>query len=543
MTTTQAPKPPSPDVAVPRLGPVGMLRWAWRQLTSMKTALQLLLLLAVASVPGSLFPQRPANPAVVTQYIRDNPQSGPWLDRFQLFDVYSSVWFSAIYLLLFVSLIGCVIPRARQHWKALRSQPPRTPRRLSRLPEYGTMTVASGAALTPDRAIADAAGVLRRRGYRVQIRDTGTVLPSLGAERGYLKEAGNLLFHTALIGVLISVAVGGMFGYRGQKLIVEEEGFTNTEPGYDSFFPGTNFNPASLIPFSLTLDNFDVTFDRNPASYGNPIDFTAEMTVQDNPSAAPRQETLRVNEPIGFDGTNVYLIGNGYAPVVTVRDGEGNIALQGPVPSLPTDATYNSTIVIKAPDARPDQLGFVGFFLPTAMVDENGVAFGSDPDPFNPQLNLNSYTGDLGLDDGNPVSVYQLDTSDLTQLNGRDLPDGGIVLGAYQTYELPDGKGSITFDGLKRYVALDIVYDPGKAGALVFTTLALLGLIITLTTARRRVWIRAGRHEDGRTMIEYGLLARGEDHSLAKEAIRIGSALTTHWNSGINENRQEKSTP
>lgn len=541
MTTTQASKPPSPDAAMPRLGPVGMLRWAWRQLTSMKTALQLLLLLAVGSVPGSLFPQRPANPGVVTQYIRDNPKTGPWLDRFQLFDVYSSVWFSAIYLLLFVSLIGCVIPRARQHWKALRSQPPRTPRRLSRLPEYGTMTIASGAALAPDQAIADAAAILRRRGYRVQIRDTGTVLPSLGAERGYLKEAGNLLFHTALIGVLISVAVGGMFGYRGQKLIVEEEGFTNTEPGYDSFFPGTNFNPGSLVPFSLTLDDFDVTFDRNPASYGNPIDFTADMTVQDNPSTAPRQETLRVNEPIGFGGTNVYLIGNGYAPVVTVRDGEGNIALQGPVPSLPTDATYNSTIVIKAPDARPDQLGFVGFFLPTAMVDENGVAFGSDPDPFNPQLNLNSYTGDLGLDDGNPVSVYQLDTSDLTQLNGRDLPDGGIVLGAYQTYELPDGKGSITFDGLKRYVALDIVYDPGKAGALVFTTLALLGLIITLMTARRRVWVRAGRHEDGRTMVEYGLLARGEDHSLAKEAIRIGSALTTHWNDATDQNRQATS--
>ena len=540
MTTTKPPprKTPLEDVALPRLGPAGMLRWAWRQLTSMKTALQLLLLLAVAAVPGSLFPQRPANPAVVTQYIQDNPGTGPWLDRFQLFDVYSSVWFSAIYLLLFISLIGCVIPRAVQHWKALRSQPPRTPRRLSRLPEYGTMTVAAGTDLTPDRAIEDAARILRQRGYRVQLRDAGTDLPSVAAERGYLKEAGNLVFHTAMIGVLVSIAVGGMFGYRGQKLIIEGEGFTNAEPGYDSFFPGTSFNPGALVPFSLTLNKFDVTFDRNPASYGNPIDFAADMTVQDSPSDAPRQETLRVNEPIGFGGTNVYLIGNGYAPEITVRDGEGNIALQGPVPALPTDATYNSTIVIKAPDARPDQLGFVGFFLPTAMVDENGVAFGSDPDPYNPQLNLNSYTGDLGLDDGNPVSVYQLDTTELTQLNGRDLPDGGIVLGAYQTYELPDGKGSITFDGLKRYVALDIVYDPGKAGALVFTTLALFGLIITLTTARRRVWIRAGQHEDGRTMVEYGLLARGEDHSLAKEAIRIGSALTTHWNKAHDQNRQ-----
>ena len=144
------------DVALPALGLRGTLRWAWTQLTSMRTALFLLLLLAVAAVPGSLFPQRPANPGAVTQYIQDNPDTGPWLDRFQLFDVYASVWFSAIYLLLFISLIGCVIPRAKVHWKALRSKPPRTPTRLSRLPEYGTLAVPAGTGLTAADAAREA---------------------------------------------------------------------------------------------------------------------------------------------------------------------------------------------------------------------------------------------------------------------------------------------------------------------------------------------------------------------------------------------------
>ena len=521
----------SPEIQDPpvSLNGVEVLRWAWRQLTSMRTALQLLLLLAVAAVPGSLFPQRPANPAVVTQYLEDNPEIGPWMDRFQLFDVYSSVWFSAIYLLLFISLIGCVLPRAAVYWKHLRSRPPRTPRRLSRMPEHGTLTIPAQAALTPTCAVAEASILLRRRGYRVRVQDADTDTPSVAAERGYLKEAGNLLFHVSLIGVLISVAVGGLFGYRGQKLIIEGDTFTNTEIGYDFFFPGTNYATDWLAPFSLTLDDFDVTFDRSEANYGNPVDFTASMTTRATPDAPERAETLRVNAPIGFGGTNVYLIGNGYAPVITVRDGIGNISLQGPVPALPQDATYNSNIVIKAPDAQPDQLGFVGFFLPTAVVDDNGVAFGSDPDPVNPQLYLNSYYGDLGLDDGTPVNVYQLDTTALTQLNGRDTPDGGIVLGAYQTYDLPDDKGSITFDGLKRYVALDIVYDPGKTGALISTSLALTGLIITLTISRRRVWVRASSHDDGRTLIEYGLLARGKDHGLAKEALSVGAALAARW--------------
>jgi cytochrome c biogenesis protein len=185
--------------------------------------------------------------------------------------------------------------------------------------------------------------------------------------------------------------------------------------------------------------------------------------------------------------------------------------------------------VIKAPDAQPDQLGFVGFFLPTALQDDKGVAFGSDPDPFNPQLNLNSFYGDLGLDDGTPKNVFTLDTSGLTQLNGRDLDAGGIVLAPGASYTLPEGKGSISFDGIKRYVALDIHHNPGQLAALVFAVLALAGLVGSLFLTRRRVWVRAGTHPDGRTMVEYGLLARGEDHRLAGEATAIRKVLAQRW--------------
>lgn len=534
----------TPDIQVSSLSATELLRWTWRQLTSMRTALQLLLLLAVASVPGSLFPQRPANPAVVTQYLQDNPDTGPWLDRFQMFDVFSSVWFSAIYLLLFTSLVGCVLPRAKAHLKALRSSPPRTPRRLARLPQHGKITLSSSAGMSapdPGAAIRDAAIILRKLRYRVDIRDTETAVPSVGAERGFVKEAGNLLFHTALIGVLVSVAVGGMFGYRGQKLIVEGEGFTNALIGYDSFSPGTNFNPDTLSPFSLTLNDFDVRFNRDgQANYGQPLDFTAQMTVQESPDQPAADQVLKVNAPIGIDGTNVYLVGNGYAPIIEIRDGEGNIAFSGPVPAQPTDTAYTSTIVIKAPDANPEQLGFVGFFLPTSVVNSEGVAFGSDPDPFNPRLNLNSYYGDLGLDGGTPRSVYQLDTTNLTQLNGRDLDAGGIVLEPGQTYDLPEDRGSITFTGLKRFIALDITYDPGKIGALIFSTLSLTGLILSLVTARRRAWVKATATPNGATCIEYGLLARGEDLGLRNEATRIEQALTSHWGDTVTHGEEQE---
>ncbi|WIV33303.1 MULTISPECIES: cytochrome c biogenesis protein ResB [unclassified Paenarthrobacter] len=507
-----------------------MLRWAWTQLTNMRTALFLLLLLAVAAVPGSLFPQRPANPAVVTQYIKDRPEYGKVLDTLQLFDVYSSAWFSAIYILLFLSLIGCVLPRARAHWKALRTAPPRTPRRLSRLPEYGTLILPAAAGVPPRAAVRDAAAVLRRRGYRVDVRDADGAMPSLGAERGLLREVGNLVFHSALIGVLVSVAVGGLFGYRGQKIIIEGDTFVNTLVGYDNFSPGTNFQSGWLDPFAVTLDKFEVRFDRESTKqFGQPIDFKASLTTRDSPDAAPQQQVLKVNEPVYFGGTGIFLVGNGYAPVVTIKDGAGNTAFSGPVVSVPSDAVYTSNIVLKAPDAAPSQLGFAGFFLPSAVKNEAGVSYSFDPDPLNPQLNLNSYYGDLGLNSGKPQNVYNLDVKNLTQLNGRGLPAGGIVLGPGQSYTLPEGKGSISFDGLKRYIGVDIRTVPGQDGVLVFSLTAVAGLIISLYVNRRRVWVRAGTHEDGRTMIEYGLLARGEDHRLAPEAAAIRARLAAHW--------------
>jgi len=524
-------KPATADVALPKLGFFGMLRWAWRQLTSMRTALLLLLLLAVGAVPGSLFPQRSSNPAAVTKYLADNPGTGPVLDWFKLFDVYSSPWFAAIYLLLFTSLIGCVIPRAKIHYKAMRSQPPRTPKRLSRLSEYGSLAIPADHDIDAGTAVADAAAVLKSRGYRVEVRDTDTDRPSVGAEKGFLKEVGNLVFHTAMIGVLGAIAVSGLFGYSGQRVLVEGDTFVNTLVGYDTFSPGNYFNENQLSPFSVQLDKFQVVYDRESNShYGQPLDFTATLTTKSSPSSAEKQQILKVNDPVALGGTNIYLVGNGYAPVVTVKDGKGKVAFQGPVVSVPTDGAYTSLIVIKVPDAKPNQLGFVGFFLPTALYDQTtGVATASDPDPNNPQLNLNAYTGDLGLDNGVPRNVYTLDTSGMKQINGRDLKAGGIVLAPGTTHTLPGGNGSISFDGIKRYAALDIRHDPGQEYVLIFAVLALAGLIGSLFLNRRRVWIRTGNHPDGRTMVEYGLMARGEDHRLAAESAAIEKALRAKW--------------
>ncbi|MDO4918324.1 cytochrome c biogenesis protein ResB [Kocuria sp.] len=528
------------DVEVPALGPVGMLRWAWRQLTKMSTALVLLLLLAIAAVPGSLFPQRVQDPDAVTSYIKANPAMGPWLDRLQLFDVYSSYWFSAIYILLFVSLVGCVIPRAFQHYRAWRSKPPRTPQRISRLPQYRKVMLGGrdgAAGPTPAEAVQQAAAALKKRGYRVQVQDLDTPQPSVAAERGMLKEVGNILFHVALLAVLISVAVGSLFGYKGQKVVVEGESFVNTLVDYDSFTPGTNFNADWLNPFSVQLKSFQATFNRDtsdPEHYGQPTDFNADLTVRDSPGADPQDVHLAVNKPLNVDGTKVYLVGNGYAPVIRVKDGNGKVAYEGPVVTVPSDSVYTSSLTLKVPDASPDQLGFVGMLLPTAVSQDGQVPKSADPGLNNPALVLSAFSGNLGLDDGTPQNVYVLDTQHLTELNSMTSAAGPLVLdGQHRTAQLPGGKGSVEFLDVKRYVGLDIHSDPGRIPAFVSFLVAFAGLIMSLFIARRRAWVRAVEAEDAHgvrcTVLEYGLLARGEDHRLGAEAEKLTGLWTSLW--------------
>jgi len=504
-------------VTQPRLGPLGWLRWIWRQLTSMRTALLLLLLLAVAAVPGSVFPQRRIDTGRVQAYLAEHRSSGPWLDRFGFFDVYSSPWFSSVYLLLFVSLVGCVLPRSRRHWQAMRSAPPRTPRRLARLPEHATRTIDDPAADVVERA----RQALRGRRYRVTPYDGGD---SLSAEKGYLAETGNLLFHLALLGLLASVGAGLFTGYGGQVLVVEGGTFSNSLPMYSSFTAGTRFSPGDLPPFSFSLDKLVVRFENQTAGgqLGAPREFTATVTVRDAPDAAPRTETVQVNHPLLVDGAKAYLAGNGYAPVVTVRDGTGAIAFRGPVPALATDGTYTSTVVVKAPDARPRQLGLAGTLVPTALLQPGQGWVSIFPDALNPRLVLTAWAAapgqdGLGVNSGVPQSVFSLDVSRLTQLRDTDGQPARLLLAPGERRDLPDGAGSITFDGLRRFASFDVSSDPTKGWALGSALLALLGVTTSLFVRRRRLWVRVTRDEQGRTVVEAAGLARGEDAGLGAE--------------------------
>ena len=513
----------------PALGFVGWARWGWRQLTSMRTAVVLLLLLAIAAIPGSIVPQRSADPNGVVQFEADNPDLYPILDGLSLFDVYSSPWFSAIYILLFISLIGCVIPRTKHHWKALRSRPPRTPARLSRLDDHteAVVELAEGAdaAATAAEAIDLAGEQLRKAGYRVERYD-GRGSFSVSAERGYLRETGNLVFHASLVGVLISVGVGGGFTYTGQDVLVEGgQSFVNTLADYSSFNPGRFVDTEALPPYSMTLEEFQVSYiPAGEQGAGQAGDFAAVLTTK-VPGQEEKPAEVRVNHPIDIEGDRIYLMGNGYAPVLTVRNAEGEVVYSESVPFLPQDAAMTSLGVVKVPDGMPEQLGMVGFFYPTAAALGTGALTSVYPDLINPVLTLDVYAGDLGIDDGTPRSVYTLDPEGMEQLTGRAVDAESIELAPGETADLPNGWGTITFENaspegvtgyaesVPRFASLSIHRDVGAPWVLFFAVLATLGLMVALFVPRRRMWVKAT--PDARAVrLEYAGLARGEDPTL-----------------------------
>ncbi|MEO3937978.1 cytochrome c biogenesis protein ResB [Dermatophilaceae bacterium Soc4.6] len=527
--------PPREPITQPRLGPIGWARWAWRQLTSMRTALFLLLLLSVAAVPGSIFPQRSIDSVRVTDYLAAHQSLGPVLDRLSVFDVYSSPWFASIYLLLVVSLVGCIVPRSRLHWRAMRAQPPRAPRRLERLPEHLTFTYAG----TPAEAQAAASKLLRRKRFRVNSHDDASV----SAESGYLRETGNLVFHISLCALIIGVAASHLVGWRGDVIVSEGESFASTVGSFNTMSPGPLTNLDDLPPFTIDLTRLDVRFEEQVggAQLGAPREFTANVRTTGAPGDLPKTQTISPNNPVTLDGVDVFLLGNGYSPVITVRDAKGAVLYSEATPFLAQDNNYTSTGAVKVPAASPKQLGFSGVFMPTAATSFANGPVSTFPDLLAPELALSVWEGTLYPGNA-PQSVYSLGKAGLTPVDGPSGKPLLIQLKPGQSYQLPGGRGSVTFDRIERWAGLSARVDPGKGFTLGAALAILLGLMASLLVRRRRVFIRvspaptpvdaapdAPEPPAPRTVVTIGGLAKNADPGLA--------ALLTVLRDELNEER------
>ncbi|MGI8523722.1 MAG: cytochrome c biogenesis protein ResB [Nocardioides sp.] len=508
------------------LTPVELARWTWRQLTSMRTALVLLLLLALGAVPGSVIPQKGVDALKTSRWQEQHPTLTPIYDKLGLFGVYHSAWFSAIYLLLMISLMGCIVPRLFVYWRGLRAQPPDAPRNLSRMPDHTTYDTGEA----PDEVLARAGAVLRKRRFRVSAGSSDGGEGGDGwvaGERGYLREAGNLLFHLSVLVVLVGFGIQSLFGYKGGVILVVGNGFSNNLTQYDDFVPGALFDAGKMEPFSFKVNQFDVDWINSGPRQGMARGFKAHMTYRTSPSAPEQSYDLQVNHPLSIGGTQIFLIGHGYAPVVTIRDGSGHIAYSGPTIFLPENSNFLSFGVVKAPDAQPKGIGLEGLFYPT-YLNVRGDPVNVMGDLKNPTLSLLAYTGDLGMDNGSPQSVYVLDKANAHLLKKPDGKMFRVDLQRGQSITLPEHAGTVTFDGVDRWNRIQISRTPGTWLTLTGVLAALLGLLGSLFIRPRRVWVRVRRDNGGGpSRVELAGLDRNDGGDVAAELAEIAEQLGT----------------
>lgn len=510
--------------------PLAILRNTWRGLTSMRTALTLLFLLALAALPGALLPQRSLNSGKVDQYIQNRPTLGPLLDKLGFFEVFASSWFAAVYLLLFVSLIGCLTPRTFEYARAFRAAPVVTPRNLSRMPHHAAATLDEA----PDQVLEKVRG--RLRGWRLAVTEEPGGDTAVSAERGYLREAGNLVFHIALVGLLLGIAAGKLFGYEGQVIVLTGGNqFCNTGIlGYDSFKAGTRVDGTALDPFCIKVDDFDARYLPNgaPDSFRATIGYQAGDELNAGPNGPWHPYQLEVNSPLRVAGDRVYLLGHGYAPVFTVTWPGGEtrtVATQWRLAEPNTLLSEGSTKFDRpglADEAqrRRSQIAITGLFAPTSSGGK--IVTSMYPAPLDPEAAVDVYRGDLGLDDGRGQSIFEVDQRQVASGALKKVARSNLKLG--QQLILDDGT-VIRFGELSQWVSLQVSHDPAEKWVLVFAVLVLAGLGTSLTIRRRRFWVRlrpvTGADEPGRTVVEIGGLARTDQAGYGEEFTRLRAEL------------------
>ena len=460
----------------------------WREFRSMRTALVLLLALATAAIFGSLFPQKNISPQRVQQYAGEHPALASALDRLGLFDVFGAPWFMAIYLALLTALVACLVPRVTAYLRLLRTRPHRPRPQLDRYRNFASFRTTASA----EQAVHLTGQVLRRRRFRLAAHAPG----ELSAEKGYLREAASLLFHVSFLVLLVGLAYGKGFGYRGQASIIEGETWADARINYDAFTPGRYFSVDALPPFSLRLDDFSNSFydDLTPREYAS------RLVALDAEGRQTQAQKVTVNRPMTVDGVRVFQSDYGYAPVVRVRTPSGEVLQDGPVLSSRDPGSEVSTGAIRLPSLKP-QVGLqVTFFTGLRVVPgaDGEQQIVNDPRLVNPVLVVVPFKGDLNASQAH--SVFTLDYSRL------GAPGKPLILPVGKSGRFADGL-EVDFPALKQYTILTLARDPGVPIVAVAAGLVLVGLIPSLYVTRRRVWLRASAAAEGGTQVELAGLA------------------------------------
>lgn len=296
-------------------------------LGSMNLAITLLVVIAVASVIGTVLQQNQPYSGYVLKF-------GPfWFEVFQwlgLYDVYGTVWFVGILAFLVASTSVCLY---RQTPAMLREMARfRTRVQLQSLRGFHQRAEWLLPGWTPEAVQAAVGDILRAHGFRWRGRDCGDHLV-LAAMKGRYNRLGYLFTHAAVV----VIGVGGLLDgnlwlklkeWRGEIAIEKRDlaardvpPASRLQPGAVPAFRGNVMLPEGAaanfvflrlrdgfllqeLPFAIELKDFQVAY----YDTGQPKSFASQVAIHDREHLGdqPLEATIRVNHPLVYRGYAIY---------------------------------------------------------------------------------------------------------------------------------------------------------------------------------------------------------------------------------------------
>ncbi|OGR00181.1 MAG: hypothetical protein A2511_13340 [Deltaproteobacteria bacterium RIFOXYD12_FULL_50_9] len=259
----------------------------WSFFASVKLALFTLIILAVASIIGTLVPQNQPAEEYVKSY-------GSGLARlFELLDInhmYGSWWFLTILGLFSVNLIVCTIDRLPNVWRIinmnnLETETRRLEKMSSNLTLHSTLPVREAAACVKE--------LMTAGGWSPQQAEQDGQA-TLFAQKGAWSRLGPYVVHISILLIFIGAIIGSLFGYKAQTYIPENSSISRV------YQFGTN--KAIPLDFKLRCDKFTLSNYED----GSPKEYRSELTVLDMNDREVLSKSIVVNDPLDYGGLTFY---------------------------------------------------------------------------------------------------------------------------------------------------------------------------------------------------------------------------------------------
>ena len=412
----------------------------WSFFASVKLAIALLIIIAIASILGTIIPQQDAASEFVN---RLSPGMASVLDKLQVFDIFHSIWFLGLLLLLSVNLIVCSLNRFPSSWKRFRAISPPDESALFKDLEADRVILTEGKLEGEAEKIE---GLLKKRFKRVERKDEGDA-SFLTAEKGRFSYFGVYLIHVSILIIITGMIIGFLFGFEAYVELAEGESVDTVQL--------KGGKGMKKLDFAVRCDRFTIDYYKD----GTPKLYQSDLAFLKNDSTMHQSHVL-VNHPATFDGIWFYQANYGKVP-----SGEAVIMLH---------KGREKAQAIKVSVGKM-------FDLPGEEGKATVIRMETNLMQMGPAVKIN-----IAADTGN-VQFWVFQNIEQIEEENPGLTDHVPLFnpGVFAPYVF-----SLAMIQTKYFTGLQVARDPGVPVVVAGSLLLVFGFMTVFFYAHRRIWIR-----------------------------------------------------